>query len=233
MDSLVGIGLYSVAEAAALSGIPAVKIRRWLFGYTSNYQKQEINHPGLWQTQVASHNIEGLGFHDLLEIRFVDAFREHGVSLQAIRAAAQHARDFFNSDYPFTCDRFRTDGRTIFAEILEETGDNALVDMVKKQYVFKQVIRPSLYKGIQYDAEGDASHWFPLGNRNKRVVLDPERAFGKPIVTDSGVPTDILYSAYLAEEDINFVSNIYDVPVIDIEAAINFEKGISSGAVFH
>jgi hypothetical protein len=41
-----------------------------------------------------------------------------------------------------TCQRFLTDGRNVFAEILEQTGeagDTRLLDMVQKQYVFEDV----------------------------------------------------------------------------------------------
>ena len=169
---MIGIGLYTVPEAAAYTGIPSQDISRWLFGYTAKRNHKPLHHSGLWRSQLADYvNSKALGFHDLLEIRFVYAFRKHGVSFQAIRAALGHARDLFDQDYPFTCKQFQTDGRSIFATVLDETNDETLLDLVKKQYVFKQVIKPSLYKGIEYDSDGDAERWFPLQS-SRAVVLN-------------------------------------------------------------
>lgn len=216
---LVGVGLYTPAEASSYTGIPSADIRRWLFGYTSN----GVQRPGLWCSELADEEDKVLGFHDLLEIRFVHAFRQHGVSLQAIRAASQQARQLFDQPYPFTCKRFQTDGRSIFATVLEETGDEALLDLVKRQYAFTQVIKPSLYEGIDYANEGKAQRWYPL-KRSKAVVLDPARNFGKPVLSDVGTDTSAIYMAYQAEgQDARRVALLYEIPTAAVEAAVLFE----------
>ncbi|MEX1213721.1 DUF433 domain-containing protein [Saccharospirillum sp.] len=211
--------MYTPAEAAAYTGIDAAQIRRWLFGYTSGGK----HHEGLWHTQLEGELEQALSFHDLLEIRFVNAFRRHGVSLQAIRRASTYARETFNQPYPFTCKRFQTDGRSIFATVLEETGDESLLDLVKRQYTFTQVIKPSLYRGIEYD-NGKALRWYPL-SRNQNVVLDPMRNFGKPILTGSGMTVDAIVTAWHAEgQHARRVAAIYEVPLAEVEAAIQFEQ---------
>lgn len=222
---MIGTGLYTVSEASAYTGVPARDITRWLFGYSAGSGEHKHRNPGLWTSQLADiRDVKALGFHDLLEIRFIHAFRKHGVSLQAIRMASQHAKDMFKRAYPFTCTRFQTDGRSIFATVLEETQDEALLDLVKKQYVFKQVITPSLYEGIEYDQHGDADRWFPL-HRSRAVVLDPARQFGKPIVTQAGISTATLFEAWKAEaEDHRRVASLYEVSVDAVEAAIRFES---------
>ncbi|WP_245841428.1 DUF433 domain-containing protein [Pseudomonas abyssi] len=181
-------------------------------------------HSGLWQPALAGLEEKTLSFHDLLEIRFVHAFRQYNVSLQAIRAAAAHAREWFDQPYPFTCRRFQTDGRTIFASVMEETGDEALIDLVKRQYAFKQVISDSLYAGIDYDREGEALRWYPLKS-NKSVVLDPARHFGKPILAKSGIDTETVAAAYQAEgQSIRRVASIYELTAAEVEAALKFER---------
>lgn len=218
-SSLLGVGLYTSAEAAVYTGISAAQIRRWLFGYTSGGKR----HESLWHPQLEGELEQALSFHDLLEIRFVHAFRHHGVSLQAIRRASTHAREMFQQPYPFTCKRFQTDGRSIFASVLQETGDESLLDLVKRQYAFTQVIKPSLYRGIEYDND-KALRWYPL-SRNQHVVLDPMRNFGKPILTGSGMTVDAIVSAWHAEgQDTRSVAAIYEVPLAEVEAAIQFEQ---------
>lgn len=217
-EGLLGVGLYTVDEAAAYTGIKAQHIRRWLFGYKAKGRY----HEGLWRSELANLEVKALGFHDLLEIRFVHAFRQHGVSLQSIRLASQRAREFFNHPHPFTCRSFQTDGRRIFASVLEESGDESLLDLVAKQYVFKQVIKPSLYEGIDY-IDDEARRWYPLPS-SKVVVLDPTRNFGKPILSNSGVETAALAAAFEAEgRNVKRVASLYEVPMSEVESAIRFE----------
>lgn len=226
---LVGLGVYTYTEASRLTGINTLDLKRWLHG--RQYKKKgEANQrfiEPIWRSKLEEFDIEGLSFHDLLEVRFVKAFRDHGVPLQTIRIAAEHAKDLFDSEYPFTCERFQTDGRTIFAEAIRETGETQLLDLRKKQFAFNEVIRPSLYRGIEFD-DGLASRWFP-GGRKKDVVLDPEISFGKPIITEYGIRTDILYDAYLAEDkNKRLVAAQYDVPLKAINSAIKFEERLAA-----
>lgn len=227
--SLVGVGLYTFAEASKLTNIPSRDLRRWLDGYSykSRETSQHVRSAPLWATELAEEEIEGISFHDLLEVRFVAAFRKYGVSLQTIRCASQHARCLFDHPYPFTCKRFQTDGRTIFAEAIEETGETQFLDLVKKQYAFAQVIEPSLYRGIEFGKNELAQRWFPM-NRSKAVVLDPQIAFGKPIITDAGVRTSTLYDAFRAEGTKLTVAKLFEISVAAVEAAILFEERLAA-----
>ncbi|PIP02707.1 MAG: DUF433 domain-containing protein [Zetaproteobacteria bacterium CG12_big_fil_rev_8_21_14_0_65_54_13] len=221
---LTGIGLYTFQEATRLTGIKSGELRRWLHGYKAGSKSM----PPLWETELAGSDLEGLSFHDLLEIRFVKEFRKYGVPLQGIRIASHNAREMFNSAYPFTSHRFQTDGKTIFWDAVRETGEQAMLDLRKKQFVFEKVIRPSLYEGIEFVAGDRASRWFPM-KRSKKVVLDPTIAFGKPIITDIGIRTDILYDAWKAEEkDKRRVASQFEVPVKAVEAAIRFEQRLAA-----
>lgn len=221
---LIGVGLYTAGEASLYTGISAKDIRRWMFGYSAH----GVDHPGLWTSELSFLDERLLGFHDLLEIRFVHAFRQHGVSLQAIRSASRQARELFDQQYPFTCKRFQTDGRDIFATVLDETGDEALLDLVKRQYAFKQVIKPSLYEGIDYTGEGAAQRWYPI-KRSKAVVLDPARNFGKPVLASAGIDTAAIYHAYQAEgQDSKRVAMLFEISAAAVDAAVTFEHRIAA-----
>ena len=221
---LTGLGIYTFSEAARLADVRTVELRRWLRGYVSGKGEHERSQPPLWTSELAGSDIDGLSFHDLLEVRFVKAFRKAGVSLQTIRITAANAREILDSAYPFTCKSFQTDGKSIFAEAVHKTGEADLLDLGKRQYVFDEIIRPSLYAGIEFGIDERATRWYPV-ERSKAVVLDPDLAFGKPVVTNFGVRTDILHDAWLAEEkDKQRVARLYDVPVAAVETAIRFEQ---------
>lgn len=226
--NLIGIGLYTFQEASKLTNASPRELRRWLKGHVHKARGSDkrVNSAPLWQTELAEFELEGISFHDLLEVRFVQAFRKHGVSLQTIRLASQQAREMFNHPYPLTCKRFETDGRTIFAAALEATGEAQLLDLPRRQFAFTEIIKPSLYRGIEFGRDELASRWYPV-TRSKAIVLDPSIAFGKPIVTHGSIRTSILYDAVKAEGNKQFVAKLYDVPVSAVEAAIRFEEQLA------
>lgn len=227
--NLIGVGLYTFQEASKLTKASPQELRRWLKGHTYNAHNSDkrLNSAPLWKTELAQLEFEGVSFHDLLEVRFVQAFRKYGVSLQTIRLASQQARELFNHPYPFTCKRFETDGRTIFAAALEETGETQLLDLSKKQFAFAKIIEPSLYRGIEFGRNALASRWYPI-TRSKAIVLDPSIAFGKPVVTHGYIRTSILYDAVKVEKNKQFVAKLYEVPVSAVEAAIRFEEQLAA-----
>ncbi|WP_433694043.1 DUF433 domain-containing protein [Herbaspirillum seropedicae] len=212
-----GIGLYTLQEAERLTGADPREARRWLFGYKHANGYSEP----LWRTQMADldEKMKVIGFRDLLELRIVKAFVEKNVPLQVIRVALTNARKLFG-DYPFTANRFLTDGRSIFHEAIE--GETQLTDLAKQQLVFEQIIRPTLYAGIEFTATGKATRWYPT--KNKVVVLDPEVSFGKPILAEYGVRTDVIAQAVKVEKSKRAVAAIYEIPLSAVEAAVKFER---------
>lgn len=221
---LTGLGLYTIPEAARLANVRAAALRRWAYGYESRTGATVQHHAPIWESEISTADVDGISFHDLLEARFVKAFRDLGISLQAIRIAAINAREMLESRYPFACRKFRTDGKTIFAEAMNASGELDLLDLRQRQYVFTKVVEQSLYAGIEFDANERALRWFPL-ERNKSVVLDPDFAFGKPTITGTSLRTDVLYDAWLAEsKDKQRVARLYEVPIKSVEAAVRFEQ---------
>jgi DNA-binding transcriptional MerR regulator/uncharacterized protein (DUF433 family) len=228
--TLLGTGIYPLGQAARLVGAEPRSVRRWLLGYSWSHKGQRRRSEPLWKSELAEAGLAepSISFHDLLELRLVHAFTKHGVSLKVIRTTVDAAREQFDVDYPLTSRKFRTDGRKIFVEAYEKSGQEHLLDVVGRQFVFKAVIQPSLYAGIEYDGK-IARRWFPLtgaGATQKDVVLDPSRQFGSPIVVGPSIPTDTLYASFLAERDVRRVGRIFDVPPRMVTAAVRFEESL-------
>lgn len=226
VSGLVGKGLYSAREAARLTGVPVTNLRRWIFGYQSKGKSYE----GLWERTVDESDT--IGFHDLLELKLVYAFRKHGLSIPVIREAARIARDEFG-EYPFSRQQFHTDGEALFVEAANNVDDLRLIDIIKKQYVVDQVYRPSFLESVDFSESGGAERWYPVHNeepeKGKVIVLDPQRSFGKPILKDSGVPTRILYEAYRFNDPVDIAAN-YNISVQDVEQAVLYETRLQAAA---
>ncbi|MDR2990340.1 MAG: DUF433 domain-containing protein [Burkholderiaceae bacterium] len=167
-------------------------------------------------------SLPAIGFRDLMELRFVSAFVQAGVDLRVVKETIAAARDLWGTDYPLTAKRFRSDGKEIFESAVDRAGEEILTNIRRRQIVFTHIIKPSLYAGIEYNGYV-ATVWYPP--EVKGIVLDPTRRFGAPIVDRTGIPTDTLYAAYIAEgRDRKTTARIFEVEPRQIDAAVRFEE---------
>jgi uncharacterized protein (DUF433 family) len=220
---LIGRGVYSLPEAHRLTGVPLRRLRRWTLGYEFQSKTGKRHSPPVVESEIiADLGVPAIDFADLLEVRFLNAFREHGVSWRAIRIASQRAREILGMKHPFSSRRFSTDGRVILAQFVTETGDEVLLDLVHSQYEFERIVKQHLFGEIEFDNRDAPTRWWPLDG-SRRVVIDPQRAFGAPIVDGRGVPTRILARAVQVEESIEVVAELYDVDPDSVADAFKYE----------
>jgi uncharacterized protein (DUF433 family) len=224
-SNLLNTGIYSLPQAARLIGAETRAVRRWMMGHRWKYRGGEHRTTSpLWTTQLAGSDFDqpAIGFRDLMELRFVRAFIEAGVSLHVVKATIEVARERWGVDYPLTTLRFRTDGKVIFESAVNEVGEEVLTDIRRKQIVFTHIIKPSLYAGIEYDGDV-AKLWQPQDA--KGVALDPSRRFGAPIIIGTGIPTDTLFDAYVAEgRDRKATARMFEINPRQVDAAVRFEE---------
>jgi hypothetical protein len=228
MSELIGLGLYTPAEAGRLLHVAASKISRWLRGHQIGGHRYDP----LWTPQVDLDDGRlYLGFRDLMEVRIADKFISHGVSPQRIRAAIGLASEIIGGERPLSTARFRTDGRDIFLQVVETDGNGdqreRLLNLFRRQYEFRQIIEP-LLKTVEFDEQGIPSLWWPLGRR-ANVVVDPARSFGQPIDAASSVPTTILAIAG-RREGVAAAARAYDVSAASVRQAILFEATMEKQA---
>ena len=210
--SLVGIGLYTPAEAGHLLGLAPARISRWLRGHVVD----GVHYDALWQPEV-DFGEDGifLGFRDLQEVRVAAAFIEKGLS-------AQRVRDVVLEQRPLSTTRFRTDGRSVFLQVLEDGAEPKLIDLFKKQFAFREVLERSL-TNVEYDSAGVPKQWWPLG-RAASVVLDPTMSFGQPIEAETSVPIEALVAAVQAEGSPETAARVWGVPVRAVKRALAFKS---------
>jgi uncharacterized protein (DUF433 family) len=141
----------------------------------------------------------------------------------ALRRARPRA---FRDRHPFSSLPFRTDGRTIFAEIINQAGEPQLLDLAQSQFAFARIIGPSLYAGVEFSNRDMPVRWWPLG-RKTPVVIDPARSFGQPIVSTAGIPTAVLADAVAAEGSVESVARLFRLPAQSVRAAPRFEHELA------
>ena len=221
--NLIGKGIYSLSEAHRITGVPIGNIIRWTRGY--DFQSNEtIRHmPLIIGSFQEGINKPILEFLDLLEIRFLNAFRDHGVSWKFIRIASQRAKELINHTHPFSTKIFKTDGKRIFAQIFNETKERILIDLVAYQYEFDKIVSPYLYGGIEFNNANEPTKWYPFP-RKKTIVIDPLRGFGAPITNNSGIQTHVLAQCYSAMKSFECVANWYETDVESVKDSVLYER---------
>jgi len=226
LEKYLGVGLYSFPEAGRIVGAKPSVLRRWARDYIY-FDKDAIRQHTSVIPRYFGRNSDTLTFLELIELLFIRAFRSEGVSMQAIRKAAERAAIQFHTEYPFAVKRFDTDGKHIFATLREEANDLELTeDLGKGQLAFDRVVKP-LFRNLDYRGNTDALRYWPLGHEG-RIILDPHRAFGKPIDSPTGVSTEVLYDAVQAEggQDPAEVADWFEVPIEAVTAAIRYESSL-------
>ena len=215
-------GFYSVGEVRRLTGVAEGVSRRFAKSYKGKY--------GLWggRDQRLGRFIY-ITFRDLIELRYVNAFRTAGVSWQRIVGAARYAQSRFESQYPFSDLRFKTDGEHIFGE----SGEGLEQISGRGQMAFAEVISEYLFEPLDY-LENEPVRWYPaqewgMAGIGRAVMVDPRFGFGAPVITEYHIPTETLYLNYKAELDnAELVARSYEIPVESVRIAVEFQLVFST-----
>ena len=156
----------------------------------------------------------------MLELRFVDAFRQHGVSWRAIRTASRRTAELLGCDHPFSMRKFLTDGKTIVARIAHEEDEPELIDLVTTQYAFDRIISPLLYEGLDFSRGDTATRWWPQAKK-RSIVIDPQRNFGKPILDKYNIPTATIAATYRGNKSYKKVAQWFEIDPASVKDAVD------------
>lgn len=224
--TILGKGIYPIPVASRLSKVSERRIRYWLKRLESEDTKEDNR---FWQGehQPIDKKIV-LGFLDLQEVRFVEAFLRAGVSWKLLRAAHEEARRRYATEHPFCTRAFATDGKHIIELLKVSPTCIEYEEIAKAQTVFGSVIQPFI-RDLEFSSDQRLLRWWPLGT-DRHIVLDPHRQFGQPIDSESGVATEILFLAVKSGQSEREVANWYEVQGSAVRDAINFEQWLADAA---
>lgn len=231
-ENPLAMGFYTIPEASRLIRVGSPqKIRNWLTGY----HNRKIG-PLLKRDFEPTHTraSQELSFLDLMEVRFVLHFTEHGVKAQSLRIAAEALRREFGVNHPYATDRvlLTADKADVFVietlnKSAQEADDPKLRSLTTKNYVMYTAIQKLLLPGVEFHRESRlAKIWTPLPERFPSIQINPKRAFGRPIVPQ-GVPTEAIFDAWQAEnQDYDKVARWFSLPSIIVKEAVDFERAL-------
>ena len=208
--------LYGFSEADRLAGATRGTAARWLSGYGYEDQHgQRVRRPPVTPKDAPP---QGVSFWDLVEVIAIDRLKEAGLSLRQIRHVVANCQEIWRISRPLVTLRFKTDGREIFVDrgdVLVEVGKR------KRAQAWNELLQPFLQE-LDYDAQQLARRWWPMG-RSAPIVVDPDYGFGLPVVSGSGVRTEIILERFRAGDLHEQIADDFNLSPIDVQRALQFE----------
>lgn len=231
-SDLLGVGLYSVGEASRLLRIPSSTLRRWIDGYTFPLARWSRTHkPGLFVPALPRLDDRlTLTFLDLVQLRVVRGLRlDAHVPLQRIRTASKSAAKVFGTSHPLASVRFLADSGHVFALARGHGYSTQLIELsAPPQMAIDAVLRQSI-REIDASETGLARRWYPLG-ASGGIVIDPQIAFGSPVLEDSGIPTRAIWEQSRVVSEPTRLADWFRIDVSRIADALRYEEVLTNVA---
>jgi uncharacterized protein (DUF433 family) len=209
---------YRAAEAARILALPSATVRAWCFGQSDRFRA--VIAPAAPAERL-------LSFTNLCELHVLAAMRRrHRVTLPVVRRALDYVSQHLRAERPLVAREFRTNGVALF---VKEAGQLLNVSDGGQQAL--QADFEAALARIDYGKGGLPVALFPytrLGDSRetqpRTVVVDPTRAFGRPVISGALVRTEVVEDRFRAGDTIEQMATDYAVPASVIEEALRFER---------
>lgn len=201
--------LYSAADVARLARIGAGQVRRWTRP-DGDSTRRALLQP--WAGGAL------FTFLDVIELQLLGELRRHGIPLSRIRRCMDRLADRWETSRPFTR-----------REPLERLRTAGLEDLDRQQFVWREIVSPYL-NALEFDErDAQAIRWWPRG-ASGAIVVDPAVAFGRPLLAEHRVPTDLLRLGVKAGDSIADLAAAYEIPEEAVREAVDFENALRAAA---
>lgn len=208
---------YTIPEAAHYLNIPESTVRYWSIG--------NKDYDGVIQPARVEGRRAFLSFYNLVELHLLGVIRRrHNVKLLMVRTAVQFLEDKLDiKKHPLISQEMQTDGVHLFIEQLGELINISL----DGQQVMKNMLEAALRR-IERDETGLPRKLFPFTRSTFQdapsvVVIDPMLSGGRPVISGTGLATEIIAERYKAGESVEELAEDYERKEEEIQEAIRCE----------
>lgn len=230
------IPLYGLAETSRYLKINIRTLSSWVRGRT---YKLDDGMEKWWSPVIKLPNEDKplLSFYNLVEIHVLSGIRRiHNVQFYKVRSALNYLEKEFPSKNPLAKRDFWTDKFDIF---IKESGDLICASLYG-QRVIQQAVEQYLHR-IERDLDSFPFRLYPFSNeikfkmkdskhsprdleiQPKNIVIDPLISFGRPTLTGTGVPTNVIAGRFRAGENVKALAKDYDIEETQIQEALSYE----------
>jgi uncharacterized protein (DUF433 family) len=213
---------YGLAEAARYLKLPAATLRSWVVGRP--YPRGETVTTFQPLIKPARKQPPLLSFYNLIEAHVLRSLRtEHGVAIREVRKAIKYAERTLKIERLLMNQDLRTHAGEVF---LVEYGK--LINLsASGQMAMRRLLEEHL-KRVEWDQWQFPVRLYPYVSpeptAERPIAIDPDIAFGRPVVLRAGVATEAIAGRIDAGETVEALAEDYDLKPEEIEEAVLYER---------
>lgn len=214
---------YGLSEAARYLKVPTATLRAWsvgrLYEATGAVRRSHpLIHPPEPRPPV-------LSFWNLVEAHVLRSLRtEHGVPLKAVRSALAYAEKTLRIERLLLRKELQTNAGQLF---LDRYGE--LINLsASGQLAMRRFFHEHL-KRVEWDDSMFPLRLYPFlsgicDTAGRPIVIDPQIAFGRPVVGKKWISTSAIADRIDAGESVEELAADYELSPLDIEQAVLYER---------
>lgn len=214
---------YTIAEAARYMKLPPATLRSWVL--ERPYSKSSGTGHSAPLIHPARKRPPTLSFWNLIEAHVLRSLRtDHGVSMDALRKAIAFAQNRLQIERLLLSPELRTDAGCL---LLERYGQ--LIDLSASGQIAMRVMFNEHLARVEWDAWKYPVRLYPFPASgapaaDRPIAIDPQIAFGRPVLASSGITTGTIAERIDAGESAADVAADYDLTARNIEEAVLYER---------
>ena len=234
-DPRFSVPRYTIPEAARYLNVHPETFRRWVDGYrfTPTHRAVPTEGKPIIHSASQQRHAPRLAFAGLVEGLVIDALRQAGLSLQALRRITRTLQTDFGDEWALASHRLTLSGGAgrsgpeVLWDYAEEHGDDeVLIALDTNQRVFTEVVRDHLERIVYLD-EYAGQVYLPL-TREHILLVDPYRNFGRPMFGSTATPVGAVLDRLEAGEPIASVARDYGLDTGEIELVARHAPAIAA-----
>ncbi|MBP9656102.1 MAG: DUF433 domain-containing protein, partial [Rhodocyclaceae bacterium] len=208
---------YSLTEAARYLKLPVATLRSWVVGRA--YPRGESVATFRPLLKPARKQPPLLSFYNLIEAHVLRSLRtEHGVAIRELRRAIAYAERTLKIERLLLNRDLRTHAGEVF---LEEYGK--LINLSTSGQIAMRRLLEEHLKRVEWDQWQFPVRLYPYVSAEptteRPIAIDPDIAFGRPVVIRTGVSTEAIAGRIDAGETVEALAQDYDLKPEEIEEA--------------
>lgn len=214
---------YGPAEAARYLRLPAATLRSWVVG--RDYPKAGTHARFQPLIRPATQQPLQLSFWNLVEAHVLRALRtDHGVALAELRKAIDYAEKKLQLERLLLSPELRTHAGRVFLDRYAE-----LIDLsASGQLAMRKMFEDHLQR-VEWDQWKFPVRLYPYVGASqptgeRPIAIDPQIAFGRPIVQRAGISTAAIADRIDAGETVEDVADDYDLSREEVEQAVLYSR---------
>jgi uncharacterized protein (DUF433 family) len=203
--------LLSMADAARDLGIARQTFHRWARGY-------ERGGPLLHIDFAEQQRQASVPFIALAEAWVLEGLRQAGVRPQRIRPALEELQRQFGREYVLASRELATDGISVLWDFSRTSAGEGLIEGGTGQGVIREIVADYLqyvsWGADEYPTQLELKPFEPA-----KVIIDPFRSSGQPVVAGSGAKVANIAAMLKAGENPDIVAEEHGVGIEAVRSA--------------